>query len=276
MSLSTDVIFHHTNHHSKSSHHHVSFFEFHRRNVLWKKNDGAPIDKATMRRNAFLLSVVTLLSSLVAVQCFTILPPSLPPTCCRMLEQPQASDVVINKPKRAVKGVASRTGPLNEEVSRLANISLEEANELIKIGAVWARMETLTEQDLLSQYDEDFGGTVTATKEEEGLEEYVQRMEMQRYRRILTPSVVEGGTDIRVYPQPRRFPSCYELTEERLLHEDTTFIIVDKPPMLPTQVCTVAETNLAVFIVSTHTRLPLISRMLLITMNVVLDVSMTC
>lgn len=228
-------------------------FEFHRRNVLWKKNDGAPIDKATMRRNAFLLSVVTLLLSLVAVQCFTILPPSLPPTCCRMSEQPQASDVVLNKPKRAVKGVASRTGPLNEEVSRLANISLEEANELIKIGAVWARMETLTEQDLLSQYDEDFGGTVTATsvlysdfsspnnKEEESLEEYVRRMEMQRYRRILTPSVVEGGTDIRVYPQPRRFPSCYELTEERLLYEDTTFIVVDKPPMLPTQVRTVAE-----------------------------------
>jgi 23S rRNA-/tRNA-specific pseudouridylate synthase len=162
--------------------------------------------------------------------------------------------VVLKRPKRAVKGVASRTGPLNEEVSRLANVSLEDANELIKIGAVWARMETLTEQDLLSQYDDSFGGTVTSMsilysdfaspsnsddKEvENNLDDYVERMEAQRYRRILTPSVVEGGTDIRVYPQPRRFPSCYQLTEERLLYEDTTFIVVDKPPMLPTQVRT--------------------------------------
>jgi hypothetical protein len=179
-----------------------------------------------------------------------------------MSEQLQASDeqvAVLKRPKRAVKGVASRTGPLNEEVSRLVNMSLEDASELIKFGAVWASMETLTEQDLLSQYDEDFGGTVTATsvlysdfsspnnKEEENLEEYVERMEAQRYRRILTPSMVEGGTDIRVYPQPRRFPSCYELTKERLIYEDTTFIIVDKPPMLPTQVRSrVEDTSLAV------------------------------
>jgi hypothetical protein len=191
-----------------------------------------------------------------------------------MSEQPQveaaeaaAEQVVLQhkRPKRAVKGVASRTGPLNEEVSRLVSVSLEDANELIKIGAVWARMETLTEHDLLSQYDKnDFGGsTVTSmsilysdlpsssssssnnnnnNSEEQGqqennLDDYVERMEAQRYRRILTPSVIEGGTDIRVYPNPRRFPSCYQLTEERLLYEDTTFIVVDKPPMLPTQVC---------------------------------------
>jgi 23S rRNA-/tRNA-specific pseudouridylate synthase len=186
-----------------------------------------------------------------------------------MSDQPQAAaaereQVVIQRPKRSVKGVASRTGPLNEEVSRVANVSLEDANELIKIGAVWARMETLTEQDLLSQYGDEFGGTtVTSTsilysdfpsssssiitsdeqqqQEVEDLDDYVERMEAQRYRRILTPSVVEGGTDIRVYPQPRRFPSCYQLTEERLLYEDTTFIVVDKPPMLPTQVCTTTE-----------------------------------
>jgi hypothetical protein len=209
-----------------------------------------------------------------------------------MSEQRQASDgqvVVLKRPKRAVKGVATRTGPLNEEVSRLVNISLEEANELIKIGAVWARMETLTEQDLLSQYDEDFGGTVTATSvlysdfssphnnKEENLDEYVERMEAQRYRRILTPSKVEGGTDIRVYPQPRRFPSCYELTEERLLYEDTTFIVVDKPPMLPTQVRTVVKSRgykpCCFHRIDSHS---LASPTRLITMNVVLAVSMTC
>jgi 23S rRNA-/tRNA-specific pseudouridylate synthase len=53
---------------------------------------------------------------------------------------------------------------------------------------------------------------------------------------VLTPSTIDPGTDIRVYPTPRRFPSCYDLADPaRLLYEDTTFVIVDKPPMLPTQ-----------------------------------------
>ena len=38
------------------------------------------------------------------------------------------------------------------------------------------------------------------SQEEESVEEYVERMESQRYRRILTPSTVPAGTDIRVYP----------------------------------------------------------------------------
>lgn len=68
------------------------------------------------------------------------------------------------------------------------------------------------------------------------LDEYIERMKSQRYRRILTPSLVQPGTDLRIYPRPRRFPACYDMNrEDNLLYEDTTFIVVDKPPMLPTQ-----------------------------------------
>lgn len=68
------------------------------------------------------------------------------------------------------------------------------------------------------------------------MDEYIERQMSLRYRRILTPSTIDPGTDIRIYPYPRRFPSCYEFSDpNRLLYEDTTFIVVDKPPMLPTQ-----------------------------------------
>ena len=47
---------------------------------------------------------------------------------------------------------------------------------------------------------------------------------------------IEAGTDVRIYPNPRRFPSCYDMTRDNnLIYEDSTFVVVDKPPMLPTQ-----------------------------------------
>ena len=59
-----------------------------------------------------------------------------------------------------VNGVATRTGPLNEAVARVANLtSFEQANELIEIGAVWARMDALSEEDVLNQY---YGGDFEA------------------------------------------------------------------------------------------------------------------
>mmetsp|Transcript_18547 Transcript_18547/g.28034 ORF Transcript_18547/g.28034 Transcript_18547/m.28034 type:complete len:460 (-) Transcript_18547:283-1662(-) len=165
--------------------------------------------------------------------------------------------VIIPRPQnnRCKKGVAASTGALNQEVSRIASINLEEANRLIEMGAVWARMEALTEEDVLSQYD-DFGAGASMTSaqyadlpkgwgsgewnededdQEQDLNMYIEMMYSQRYRRIMQPAIVERGTDIRVYPNPRRFPACYELTKERLLYEDTTFIVVDKPALLPTQ-----------------------------------------
>ena len=40
-------------------------------------------------------------------------------------------------------------------MAKISDTSLEKANELIDIGAVWARMDTLTEEEILAQYDED-------------------------------------------------------------------------------------------------------------------------
>ena len=163
-----------------------------------------------------------------------------------------------------VTGVAPRTGPLNEAVANIANITFEEANDLIEIGAVWARMDALSEDDVLSQYDEGVfqsnaralyadldnrrQGTYESRSasdddnlEEADLEAYIEQMEQQRFRRVLTPVLIEAGTDLRIYPNPRRFPACEEFAmldgdgRGRKIYEDTTFIVVDKPPMLPTQ-----------------------------------------
>lgn len=130
---------------------------------------------------------------------------------------------------------------------------LAAANDLIAIGAVWAKMETLSEEDVLAQYDEsdmssssrvlyaDLGVSWSSSEgddetEEGDLDAYILQMESLRYRRVLTPGWIDAGTDIRVYPEPRRFPACQEFQNPaRKLYEDTTFVVVDKPPMLPTQ-----------------------------------------
>jgi len=180
-----------------------------------------------------------------------------------------------------VTGVSHRTGPLNEVVARIAQLdSLDDANALIDIGAVWARMDALTEDDVLRQYDNDSAfdanaralyadldnrrqGTYEDTygnreknsnnnnnnddddddddEEDTELEAYIEQMDQQRFRRVLSPVTIEAGTDLRIYPNPRRFPTGAEFGkldangQSRLLYEDTTFIVVDKPPMLPTQ-----------------------------------------
>jgi 23S rRNA-/tRNA-specific pseudouridylate synthase len=148
-----------------------------------------------------------------------------------------------------VNGVVSRSGPLNEAVAKIANVTLEQACELIELGAVWARMELLSEDDLLAQYDDnhhdasssralyaDLGDTVDWYKhgDDVSLQSYIDQVESLRYRRILQMSTIETGTDLRIYPEPRRFPVLMS-REHNLLYEDTTFVIVDKPPMLPTQ-----------------------------------------
>jgi len=143
-----------------------------------------------------------------------------------------------------------KLAPLNEAVSRIADVPLEKANELIKIGAVWARMESLSENDILAQYEDGFGaeelyadlpkgwyGTDFQEEQEDeiDLDAYIAKMENQRFRRILSPTLIQPGTDLRIYPRPRRFPACYAIDESNLLYQDTTFLVVDKPPLLPTQ-----------------------------------------
>ncbi|VEU39936.1 unnamed protein product [Pseudo-nitzschia multistriata] len=163
---------------------------------------------------------------------------------------------VIEPPKPEIKTQFCITGisppletALNEAVSKLTNVTLKEANELVEIGAVWAKIDVMTEDDVLAQYDssgeelyadlpqgwgngDSDAGTGT---EEEKLEEYIAKMESQRFRRILSPRKLQPGTDLRIYPNPRRFPACYSIDGKSLLYQDTTFIVVDKPPMLPTQ-----------------------------------------
>lgn len=143
---------------------------------------------------------------------------------------------------------------LNEAVSKIADVTPEEATKLIEIGAVWAKMETLTDDDIMDQYYDSgksaaiqYGdlpsgwgagdyGLGENDAQEMSFEEYLWKQENLRYRRILTPTTIEPGTDIRIYPHPRRFPACYEFGDSnRLLYEDTTFIVVDKPPMLTVQ-----------------------------------------
>ena len=177
-----------------------------------------------------------------------------------------------NKPQwmKCINGVVPpRITALNEAVSLTANVSLSTANDLITMGAVWAKMDTLTTDDIMDQYYDDnpssaamkyadfpsgWGsgaendelynlqrqgndvGDSGTEEEEETLDEYIERQMSLRYRRILTPSTIDPGTDLRIYPHPRRFPSCYDFADpNRLLYEDTTFVVVDKPPMLPTQ-----------------------------------------
>jgi 23S rRNA-/tRNA-specific pseudouridylate synthase len=154
-----------------------------------------------------------------------------------------------------ITGVATESCALNKAVAALTGVSLDQASDLIRIGAVWAKMDVLSTEEILLQYDEEGGSgsnartmyadlprrlipdSITqAEAEEEDLDEYVQMLENQRFRRILTPSLIDAGTDLRVYPEPRRFPACYAMSRETtLLYEDTTFIVVDKPPMLPSQ-----------------------------------------
>jgi 23S rRNA-/tRNA-specific pseudouridylate synthase len=147
-----------------------------------------------------------------------------------------------------VSGVSPpRDVGLNEAVARVANVTLDHANQLIEMGAVWARMETLTQDDVLAQYDspsdqelyQDFpkgwGHEEESDQDSMDLEEYIAKMQAQRYRRILSPTLLPAGTDLRIYTAPRRFPACYDVDDKSLLYQDTTFLVVDKPPMLPTQ-----------------------------------------
>ena len=171
------------------------------------------------------------------------------------LSAPRSWPEKNNKIAFCITGVAPRDGPLNEAVAKVAfdhgiSINLEQANELVTIGAVWARKEGLSEEDLLSQYDEtenesgssssrvmyaDLDNSRNKNTEDIDLDDYLDYIQSLRFRRILTPSSIEAGTDLRIYPNPRRFPACQDITRETLLYEDTTFIVVDKPPMLPTQ-----------------------------------------
>ncbi len=62
------------------------------------------------------------------------------------------------KSQYCIAGISpAKETPLNEVVSRIVDISLQETSQRVEVGAVWARVDVLKEEDMLSQYDEDSG-----------------------------------------------------------------------------------------------------------------------
>ena len=194
----------------------------------------------------------------------------------------QADTSTAQRWQLCLNGVTTKTSAMNEAVTILATqnnvtLTLDDANDLIDLGAVWARMDTITEEDVLSQYTNDnlygsdeVGGLASSSKAQlnygalpkgwgsgdsvpsvhyddsatssNNLDAYVRELESTRYRRILSPCIIEQGVDIRVYPYPRRFTEAFQqlspdtsTSTSSLLYEDTTYLVVNKPPMLPTQ-----------------------------------------
>ena len=123
----------------------------------------------------------------------------------------EASEPAYERPQwmNCINGIAPRSGPLNEAVSKVAGVSLEQANDLIAIGAVWAKMDFLTEDEVLDQYygsndnakitysDLPSGWHSDRYEREEAddadLEEFIERMESRRYTRIMSPSTIASG-----------------------------------------------------------------------------------
>ncbi|KAJ8600834.1 hypothetical protein CTAYLR_006424 [Chrysophaeum taylorii] len=92
-------------------------------------------------------------------------------------------------------------GSLVGDVARGLGSSEERARALVEIGAVWWR-----------------------SCDESG-----------RWRRVWSTELPAEATALRVYPRPRRFEACYCDWSERLCYVDSAYVVVDKPPMLPTQ-----------------------------------------
>lgn len=139
-------------------------------------------------------------------------------------QQQTQDEVKFIKPKwmKCINAEVPKTCALNEAVSILSGLSLVECNELISIGAVWLGYD---------EYDYYYDNIEEGKEEEEEIP--------VKYERILEPCVVDENTKIRIYPYPRRYKEasdeCKNNYSTRLLYEDTTFLVFDKPPMLPTQ-----------------------------------------
>jgi len=120
-----------------------------------------------------------------------------------------------------INSIVSRSScALNEAVSIASGLSLEECNNLIEIGAVWVA-HPVESYNFYNEYDDDDG-------------EYIE--EDIEFERVLEPEIVEKNTRLRIYPYPRRFEKeCAKCSKTSVLYEDTTFVIVDKPPMLVCQ-----------------------------------------
>ena len=169
--------------------------------------------------------------------------------------------------KWVCNGTTNRSMPLNEAVMELLmdndsssssscsmRSRLNRANELIALGAVWILNDnnpdvtTAAVMDMKNHhhhYDDhhDSSNNAPSSSDEYKYEyEYYNNKRVNyrnndsRYKRQMVPILVQRGIKIRCYPNAKRFnDACALITEDAKLYEDTTFIVVDKPPMLPTQ-----------------------------------------
>eukprot|EP00588_Corethron_pennatum_P008272 CAMPEP_0194285464 /NCGR_PEP_ID=MMETSP0169-20130528/30251_1 /TAXON_ID=218684 /ORGANISM="Corethron pennatum, Strain L29A3" /LENGTH=413 /DNA_ID=CAMNT_0039031597 /DNA_START=100 /DNA_END=1337 /DNA_ORIENTATION=- len=138
---------------------------------------------------------------------------------------------------------------LNEAVARMvasarpgpAGLDLVDASKLIEIGAVWWKAsdpsDTFVGGEEYTPEDSDVGGE---EDEEYGDDFYYDDPDgappvppSGRYGRITVQASVRPlVTSLRIHAVPRRFPSY---ADHVLVHEDGSFVIVDKPPMCPVQ-----------------------------------------
>jgi len=103
--------------------------------------------------------------------------------------------------------------------------NLSRARDLLSIGAVWS-------YENRSSIVKSQGNSINpnnSTKDGAG-----------KWRRVRFDSssgaVLASGTALRVYGTPRRFLGCYVGDwRSRLLHTDSAYVVVDKPPKLPCQ-----------------------------------------
>ena len=167
--------------------------------------------------------------------------------------------------KWVCNGITNRSMPLNEAVMELlmdndssssscSRSRLNRANELIALGAVWILNDnnpdvtTAAVMDMKNHHhhyddDHDSSNNAPSSSDEYKYEyEYYNNKRVNyrnndsRYKRQMVPILVQRGIKIRCYPNAKRFnDACALITEDAKLYEDTTFIVVDKPPMLPTQ-----------------------------------------
>jgi len=106
---------------------------------------------------------------------------------------------------KCINGVISRTGALNEAVSTLADVTLDEANELIRIGAVWARFD---DEESLQRSANEWGyPTMKISNSEEidgdDIDNYIAKLEYgTAYERLMEPQIINAGIDLRISPPP--------------------------------------------------------------------------
>ena len=103
-----------------------------------------------------------------------------------------------------VEFICAADGRLRDTIRKQCSLSPEVADHLLNLGAVYVR-KLSHGRNLLN------------------------------WSRRIEDGMVRKGSKIRVYLNPRRFMACYVGWKERILFQDDSFLVVDKPPWLPFQ-----------------------------------------